>query len=285
MCRLIRKYQPQATIIVGGHVANVPNVEQWVDADHLVRGDGVRWMRRFLGEDEHRPIQHPQVLTNHRPRIMGVPVRNHAGLDHATLIPGVGCPLGCNFCSTSAMFGGKGRSVEFYQTGAELFTVMAALEANLGVRGFFIMDENFLLNRPRALELVALMEKHGKSWYMEIFSSANVLQRYSMEELVALGVNWVWLGIEGKDSQYAKLAGTDTKALVRQLQGHGIRVLGSSIIGIEEHTPENIDEAIEHAVGHNTDMHQFMLYMPVPGTPLYAEHQAQAPCSRTRSWK
>ncbi len=275
MCRLIRKHQPHATIVVGGHLANVPDLKRWIDADHVVRGDGVRWMRRFLGEDENRPIRHPQVLTNQSPRILGVPLRDHAGLDYATLIPGVGCPLGCNFCSTSAMFGGKGRFIEFYKTGAELFGVMAALESNLGVRGFFVMDENFLLNRKRALQLLDLMDKHGKSWYLQIFSSANVLRQYSMEQLVALGVNWVWLGMEGKDSQYAKLAGTDTKPLIHELHAHGIRVLGSSIIGLEEHTPQNIDEVIDHAVSQNADMHQFMLYMPVPGTPLHAEHQSR----------
>ena len=63
------------------------------------------------------------------------------------------------------------------------------------------------------------------------------------------------------------------------LQSHGIRVLGSSIIGIEEHTPENIDEVIDYAVGHNTDLHQFMLYTPIPGTPLYAEQRRKARCS------
>ena len=52
-------------------------------------------------------------------------------------------------------------------------------------------------------------------------------------------------------------------------------VLGSTIIGLEEHAPENIDAAIEYAVGHDTEFHQFMLYTPVPGTPLYAEHVAK----------
>jgi hypothetical protein len=96
-----------------------------------------------------------------------------------------------------------------------------------------------------------------------------------MDELVGLGVSWLWLGLEGKGSQYGKLKGTDTRALVRRLQDHGIRVLGSSIIGLEEHTPENIDEAIAYAVSHDTDFHQFMLYTSVGGTPLYAEHQAR----------
>ena len=77
MCRLIRKHQPQATIVVGGHVANVPDLKRWIDADHVVRGDGIRWMRRFLGEDENRPILHPQVPADIGPRIMGVPLRKH----------------------------------------------------------------------------------------------------------------------------------------------------------------------------------------------------------------
>jgi hypothetical protein len=48
-------------------------------------------------------------------------------------------------------------------------------------------------------------------------------------------------------------------------------VQGSTIIGLEHHTPDNIGEEIESAVGYQTDFHQFMLYTPVPGTPLYQE--------------
>jgi len=60
---------------------------------------------------------------------------------------------------------------------------------------------------------------------------------------------------------------------VKQLQAHGIRVLGSSIIGLEHHLPDTIESVIEHAVGHETDFHQFMLYTPNPGTALYEQHK------------
>lgn len=274
MCKLIRKYQPQATIVVGGHIANLAVLPEYADVDHVVRGDGVRWMRKFLGEDEHKPVRHPVVRANIGSRIMGVSLQNHPGDACATLIPSVGCPMGCNFCSTSAMFGGKGKFIEYYQSGDELFQIMCKLEAALGVRAFFVMDENFLLNKKRALELLECMDEHEKPWSLYVFSSANVLQKYTPEQLVALGISWVWLGLEGKESQYTKLAGTDTIKFVRELQSHGIRVLGSSIIGLESHSPDNIDDAIEHAVNHNTEFHQFMLYTPIPGTPLFAEHQA-----------
>ncbi len=187
------------------------------------------------------------------------------------MIPSVGCPLGCNFCSTSAMFGGKGKSYNFYTTGDELFDVMCRLESELNCKSFFCMDENFLLHRKRALRLLELMEKHDKAWALYVFSSANVLRSYTIDQLVRLGVSWVWMGIEGCNSQYVKLQGIDTFDLVRELQSHGIRVLGSTIIGLEDHTPENIDAAIEHAARHDTDFHQFMLYTPIPGTPLHAE--------------
>jgi len=150
---------------------------------------------------------------------------------------------------------------------------MVRLENKLAVNSFFIMDENFLFHRKRALRLLALMEKHDKSWALNVFSSARVLKSYTMEQLIGLGIGWVWMGLEGKQSQYAKLSGIDTRKLVSDLQANGIRVLGSSIIGLEEHTPENIDAVIDHAVSHKSVFHQFMLYTPIPGTPLYEQHR------------
>ena len=273
MCRLVRQHQPQATIVIGGHVANIPGLEAKIDADHIVRGEGVSWFRQFLGEKADRPLRHPRILSGIGARTMGMPLREKRGDVAATLIPSVGCPIGCNFCATSAMFGGKGRFVDFYNSGDELFSVMLELERDLGVWSFFVMDENFLLHRKRALRLLELMQQHGKPWALYVFSSANVLRTYTIEQLVGLGISWVWMGLEGKDSKYAKLNGIDTLTLVRTLQSHGVRVLGSSIIGMEEHTPENIDAAIDHAVRHDTEFHQFMLYTPIPGTALFAEHR------------
>jgi hypothetical protein len=79
--------------------------------------------------------------------------------------------------------------------------------------------------------------------------------------------------LKGEASRYQKLAGVDTRELVGELQSHGIRVLGSSIIGLENHTPANIDAVIAHAVAHDAVFHQFMLYTPNPGTPLYEAHK------------
>jgi radical SAM superfamily enzyme YgiQ (UPF0313 family) len=275
MCRMIRELSPHSVIVVGGHVAAIPGLHTMIDADHIVRGEGIAWMRRYLGDEENAPIRHPAIVSGFETRIMGVRLPDGKGSTAAAIIPSVGCPMGCNFCTTSAFFGGKGKFVNFFETGDELFQVMCRIESELKVQSFFIMDENFLLYRTRAMRLLDRMKQAGKSWELAVFSSANAINKYSMEELVELGVSWVWMGMESPAANYGKLRSTDVCQLTRELRAHGIRVQGSSIIGLEHHTPDNITSEIDAAVGYQADFHQFMLYTPVPGTPLYKEMAEQ----------
>jgi len=275
MCRMVRELSPGTTIVIGGHVTAIPGIESMVEADHIVKGDGISWMRRFLGEDESAPIQHPEIVSGFGARTLGVKLPQSEGSTAATIIPSVGCPMGCNFCTTSAFFGGKGKFLNFYDSGAELFRVMSRMEERLRVKSFFMMDENFLLHKRRALELLKHMKAGNKPWALYVFSSANAIRQYTMRELVELGVSWIWMGLESPRSNYAKLNGADTLELTRELRRHGIKLLGSTIVGLEHHTPGNIRDEIEHAVSHDTDFHQFMLYTPVPGTPLYFEMKEQ----------
>jgi radical SAM superfamily enzyme YgiQ (UPF0313 family) len=275
MCRMVRELSPQSQIVIGGHVSAIPGIENMVDADHFVKGEGIAWMRRYLGEPEDAPIHHPAIVSGLETRIMGVRLPDRKGATAATIIPSVGCPMGCNFCTTSSFFGGKGKYTNFFETGDELFAVMEQMERSLGVQTFFVMDENFLLHKDRAMQLLRRMKRAAKSWGLAVFSSANAIRKYTPRELVELGVSWIWLGLESPRSRYSKLSGTDSRSLTRELREHGIRMQGSTIIGLEHHTRENIRDEIEHAVSHGTDFHQFMLYTPVPGTPLYREMREQ----------
>jgi radical SAM superfamily enzyme YgiQ (UPF0313 family) len=189
MCTLVRQHLPRATLVIGGHICNKDDIARLVNADHFVRGDGVAWFRNFLGQDPAEPIRHPMAYSAHGGRTLGISLRNKPGDTAAILVPSVGCPVGCNFCSTSALFGGKGQHINFYETGDALFAVMEQLAQKLKVHSFFVLDENFLLHRKRALRLLELMQAHEKSWSMYVFSSARVLQSYTIEQLVALGVS------------------------------------------------------------------------------------------------
>jgi hypothetical protein len=275
MCELIRRHQPAATIVIGGHITNKEGLDRLIDADLIVRGEGIRWFQRYLKQDDRAAIRHPMAISGFGGKMMGIDLGNRSGGTAAILIPSVGCPMGCNFCSTSALFGGKGKFVNYYDTGDELFQVMCELEEKLKVKSFFTLDENFLLHKKRALRLLELIEEQNKEWAIYVFSSARVLQSYTIDQLVRLGIGWVWMGLEGEESAYGKLQGVDTHSLVQLLQSHGIRVLGSSIIGLDDHHPENMEAIIDYAVSHESVFHQFMLYTPIPGTPLYQQHKEQ----------
>ncbi|MGB9361244.1 MAG: cobalamin-dependent protein, partial [Candidatus Sulfotelmatobacter sp.] len=119
MCRMVRELSPDSVIVIGGHVAAIPGLDAMIDADQIVRGEGISWMRRYLGEDENAPIRHPAIVSGLQTRIMGMKLPQRKGGTAATIIPSVGCPMGCNFCTTSAFFGGKGKFINFYETGDE----------------------------------------------------------------------------------------------------------------------------------------------------------------------
>ena len=44
---------------------------------------------------------------------------------------------------------------------------------------------------------------------------------------------------------------------------------------MEHQTPENIWHDLDHAIAHETVFHQFMLYTPMPGTPLHQQMGAK----------
>ena len=86
MCRLVREHSPRSTIVVGGHVTAIPGIEQMIDADHIVTGEGIAWLREFLGEDPNAPIAHPLIPSSFGMRVMGLPAvaggGSHGGDHH-----------------------------------------------------------------------------------------------------------------------------------------------------------------------------------------------------------
>ena len=75
-------------------MAGIPGIENMIDADHIVKGEGIAWMRRFLGEDSSAPVVHPEILSGFGFRILGMRVPDNTRDTAATIIPSVGCPDG-----------------------------------------------------------------------------------------------------------------------------------------------------------------------------------------------
>ncbi|MCP4606092.1 MAG: radical SAM protein [Proteobacteria bacterium] len=272
MARLTRIYAHSSTIILGGHGAAIEGVEKMIDCDHVAKGEGIRWMRSFLGQDPDAPLVHPAMPSTERQSIFGVPV---PGPTASLLVTGVGCVNGCSFCCTSHFFDRSYTS--FLGSGRELFETARYIADSRGTDTFFIMDENFLKRRDRAMELIAEMERHNRFFTFHVFSSAEAITAFGVENLVRLGVQFVWIGFESQSRQdkFVKNKGIDPKKLVKEMRDHGVSVLASGILCMEHHTPYNMQKDIDFLVGLEADMVQFMLLTPLPTTALYRDHKAR----------
>ena len=268
MARITRERAPGAEIVLGGHGAAIEGIEDKIDCDHVVRGEGIRWLRRHLGQNPHAPITHPILPSVERNSIFGIPL---PGRRASLLVPGVGCVNGCSFCSTSHFFG---RSYSpFLRSGQALFDTACHIADETGSDEFFVMDENFLKDRKRALDMLELMERHERHFSFHIFSSAEAIQAFGLDALERLGVTFVWIGVESSSEQgnFEKNAGVDPVKLVAQLRARGIMVLASGILCAEHHTPDNIQAEIAFMIELKADFVQFMLLTPLPVTKLYQD--------------
>jgi hypothetical protein len=270
MARLVRLHAPQAKIVLGGHGTAIEGIERLIDCDEVARGEGIRWLRTYLGQDPEAPVYHPTLRSAQYMRIFGVPL---VGKSASLLVPGLGCVNGCKFCSTSHFFGRT--YTPYLATGKEIFQTACRIADETGSDDFFVMDENFLKDRTRAMELLQEMEAHKRYFDFSIFSSAEAIQAFGVENLARLGVKFLWMGVETKNQaeNFEKNRGLDPKLLIRRLRDHGISVLASGILCMEHHTPDNIQVDIDHLVGMESDLVQFMLLIPIPVTELYRDLQ------------
>jgi radical SAM superfamily enzyme YgiQ (UPF0313 family) len=263
MAEIVREDSPGTKIILGGHGVSVHDIEHLIPHDHICRGEGVAYLRKLFGEAADKPMRHPLLHSAFNRKVMGVPLPKSSGV----LMPGVGCPNRCRFCCTSHFFGDY---KPFLSTGREIFDVCRQYEEKLGVTDFGVLDENFLKNRDRAIELLECIERESKLYTFGIFSSAETLRSLGdLDALVRLGVVFVWIGVESKRDSYVKNQGTDFHELIRELRQRGISVMASSILFLEHHDQESIWEDVDYAISLEPDYLQFMQLGPMPGTALH----------------
>lgn len=257
---LVRKYSPKSKIILGGYGAVLPDPALRPWCDHICRGEGVTFMRELLRQ---RPLKfHKHPVIESKLKVFSKTV-SYTGM----IFAGLGCPNGCDFCSTSHFF--RRQHLRLLSTGADVYGVVKKhLEINPDAQ-FTILDEEFLLDRRRALQFRDMVVEGGRPLSIFAFASIKALSLYEPRELIEMGVDGVWIGFEGEHSGYDKRAGRSVERIFRELKENGVTILASMIVGFDYQTPAIIERELENLLGMKPDLCQFMIYNPNPGTPLY----------------
>jgi len=260
---LVRKYSPQSKIVLGGYGTVAPDEMLRPYGDHICREEGVGFMRRLLGEPEiGMPYRHPLIIN--RLQVFSKQI-SRTGI----VFGGLGCPNGCDFCCTSHFF--KRKHIRLLPTGADIYQVVERyLEVDPKL-SIMIMDEDFLLNRRRAMEFRECVLRAGKPLSIFVFASVRALSQYTVTEILEMGIDGMWIGYEGTRSGYPKQSGRPVEEIFREYREHGITILASMIVGFPYQTPEIIEEELSGLLALRPVLTQFLIYGPCPGTPFYDE--------------
>ena len=203
MVALIREHAPHTKIILGGYGTVLTDEELAPYADFICREEGVGYMRRLLGEPEI-PMPYKQPLIVSWLKVFGWKVSGTG-----KIFAGLGCPNGCDFCCTSHFF--KRKHIKLLPTGKDIFDVTERYHDMDPSLVFLIIDEDFLLNKKRAMEFRDCVIKSGKQLSIFAFSSIKALSQYTVEEILEMGIDGFWIGYEGTRSNYAKQQGRPWK--------------------------------------------------------------------------
>jgi hypothetical protein len=258
---LVREYSPRSTIVLGGYGTALDEDVLRPYGDRLCREEGVAFMRRLLGEPPiEMPYRHPMIVNPLR--VFGRTI-SRTGIVFA----GLGCPSGCDFCCTSHFF--KRRHIRLLPTGADIFRVVERyLEIDPGL-SLLILDEDFLLNRRRAMEFRDCVVRSGRVLSIFAFASVRAISQYTVTEILEMGIDGLWIGYEGTRAGYAKQAGRPVQEIFREFREHGITILASMIVGLPYQTPGIIEEELSGLLALRPALTQFMIYGPSPGTPFF----------------
>jgi len=261
MVALIRKHSPHTKIVLGGYGTVLKDEVLAPYADYICREEGVAYFRRLLGEPPiSMPYKHPLIVS--WLRVFGWKVSGTG-----KIFAGLGCPNGCDFCCTSHFFSRK--HIPLLPTGKDIYAVVERgldLDPSLV---FLIIDEDFLLNKRRAMEFRDCVLQGTRRPSIFAFSSVKAISQYTVEEILEMGIDGFWIGYEGTRSNYAKQQGRPIEDILTEFREHGITVLTSMIVGFDYQNREIVAQELDGLMKLKPALGQYLIYGPVPGTPFY----------------
>jgi len=223
------------------------------------------------------PARHLVDLHRYRASLSGRPL--------TPVITSRGCPGACHFCSSSSFFGRGWR----YRSAEAVLSELEEVYDRYGFRAVAFTDDNFTL-APNRVERIAdgIMERNYDLKWWNLSRVDTIVRNPDMvARMAAAGSATIYLGIESGSEDTLNSLGKDTKApdiiqAVDILRQNGIESYGSYIIGNLNESAADVEKTIDLAIRLDTNIAQFSILTPYPGTKLYEEVKERIFC---RHWR
>ena len=282
------------TVVLGGlHCTLLPG-EAAAHADAVVVGEGERQWPRLLRDWQEGRLQPMYRSPGFRDVDLGAtPAPRYDLIDFGRYnrIPVQttrGCPLDCEFCAASKIFGGfKTKPVD------RVVRDIRAIKTHARHPFIELADDNTFVGKKWSRDLVRAIGEEEVHWFTETDVSVGDDPEL-MDLLARSGCRQVLIGFESprRDSLHA-IDARDWKAgrhdqyrrVIDELQSRGVTVNGCFIVGLDGDTPD-IFEEIERFVTSTSLLEvQVTVLTPFPGTALYARLEAEGRLLRERFWE
>jgi radical SAM superfamily enzyme YgiQ (UPF0313 family) len=196
-----------------------------------------------------------------------------------------GCPFRCSFCAVSSVLGGKLRHRRVEEVEAEIESLgVRRLERGQRRDRFhdiiFFTDDNIVGHKGYAKALLRMVATFNLKWVGQ--ASTNVADD---EELLALlrdsGCMGLAVGFETLSQRNIRDVGKGVNRTqeyldrIRKIHAAGIGLAGNFIFGFDHDDEATFAEVVRFVDAARLEGFYYSLLTPYPGTPLYAEMQAE----------
>ena len=267
------------TMIGGPYASSEPQVMLPL-ADHVVVGEPDE-VFDTIAVDLERGLAKRLYVINDKPDIGKTPaprfdllkIKKYASM---AVQFSRGCPFQCEFCDIIILYGRKPRTKSPRQMLAELDVLL-----ELGWRDqVFIVDDNFIGNHKRALELAQNLEEwqraHDYPFLFYTEASIDLAQRPELiEAMVKANFYYVFIGIESPSAQSLREAKKyqnlrrDELDSIRFIQSQGLWVTGGFIIGFDSDTEDIFEQQRDFIERAAIPWAMVGFLQAPPTTPLY----------------
>jgi radical SAM superfamily enzyme YgiQ (UPF0313 family) len=281
------------TVVLGGlHCTLMPR-EAAEHADAVVIGEGERlwpmvlddWRRGALQKIyRNGSIRDVNLATTPSPRydLLDPELYNRIPVQTTR-----GCPLDCEFCAASKIFGGyKMKPVE------SVVRDIRAAKRHFPQPFIELADDNTFVNKEWSRALVRAIADEGVPWFTE--TDVSVVDDPELMDLLAQShCRQVLVGLEsprresldGIEKRNWKARHLDRHTrVIDELQRRGVTVNGCFIVGLDHDTPDIFEEIERFVRGSGLMEVQITVLTPFPNTALYRRLAAEGRLLQTEFW-
>jgi radical SAM superfamily enzyme YgiQ (UPF0313 family) len=273
-------------VILGGHHPTLLPDEALLHADSVLVGEAEGLWPDILRDVELNQLK-KTYRQSHTLPFEGVQVDRSifAGkkyLPVAMVETTRGCPFSCSFCSVTTFFGRTFRHRPPEEVVAEI--------ASLDQKFVFLVDDNIVADKEAAKNLFRALIPLKIRWISQA-SLTMTKDRELMRLMHESGCAGVLTGIETISRANLKqihkswnTVGIGYDEALKIARDNGIAIVGSFILGMDEDTPESLNELLEFTIRERFFAVLFNLLTPYPATQLYNEFLQEGRLTHPHWW-